>query len=287
MSSWKNEVIRSGAQTCYWLNYRFADGVKLTALDYVNDVMAADELPDSPFDAEQVETPVWHERWYSGHHEKSTGRYVSTTPRPERLSAATTFIAQSEVLTPVALIDHLGSVDHAERFALYNGLDMYADQSYFAGRLRGVFIASKRNQRTAYHTVLMFHRLQTEEYFRVRDVSVAYKRRENESDEQYSCRFQSGAWDRYNVNDGWAATGTEHGSVFFLGGEGLRSRSFSIDQYKWDKKSNRILHLNANGYTGSQSVSRFQLCQKPEQILLSLDVLRSVSESMGLAHAAQ
>lgn len=287
MSNWKYEVIRSAAQSCYWLNYRYAEDMKLTALDYVNDVMASDEVAGSPFDADVVETPIWHERWYSGHHEKPTGRYVYTTPRPERLDAALEFVAKSGLALPVALADHAGVPEQAEVYARAQGFDCYADQVYFAGRFRGNFITSGVEDRAAFHSVLMVHRVQGEEYFRVREVNVFYERDEEESDADFAARFESMVWDCYTVFDGWAATGTDFGSIFVLNRDGTMKPEFFIDNYRWDTKNNRILGFNASVDGSANAVVRFQLCQNPKQINLSIEVMRSVSEIMRLSHAAQ
>ncbi len=105
--TWGAEAIRSAAQHYYWRAYRYSGRPGHTALTFAYDVMDQAGEPDS------YDGCTWLERWYSGYHEKSSGRYVSTQPKPKRYAAAVKCLAKANFLPAIALAPHRGKIEEA------------------------------------------------------------------------------------------------------------------------------------------------------------------------------
>lgn len=118
--------------------------------------------------------------------------------------------------------------------------------------------------------MLLVHLLRDETLFRVRDVRVKYARDAEESLEEFHARGRTMIFDAYEIEDAFAATGTEYGSLFLRNGPDLH-----IGEYEWDKKHNRILALTLDA--GGESELRYVLCQKTQDINFSMEILKSVS----------
>lgn len=269
MSSWNFEVLRSLAQLCYWLFYRYCNPRGGTALTYVNDVLAHGPPYESQSDGEGYEGPTWHERFYSGLHNR-LGQYVFTVPGAERLAAIIAYLEETGLISQAAFHEHSGDLESAVRYAAAKAYDRYADASYFAGRFRGQFMGSLFSEHEIIHSVLLVHLLRDETLFRVRDVRVKYARDAEESLEEFHARGRTMIFDAYEIEDAFAATGTEYGSLFLRNGPDLH-----IGEYEWDKKHNRILALTLDA--GGESELRYVLCQKTQDINFSMEILKSVS----------
>lgn len=279
MSSWNFEILRSLAQLCYWLFYRYCVPRGGTALTYVNDVLAHGPAYESQSDGECYEGPTWHERFYSGFH-NALGLYVFTVPGAERLAAIMAYLEETGLICLAAFHEHSGDIRKAIRYAASMAYNRYADANFFAGRFRGQFLGSLFSDREIVHSVLLVHLLRDETIFRVRDVRVKYTRDTDESLEEFQARSRTMTFDAYEVEDFFAATGTEYGSMFLRGGPDLH-----IGNYEWDKKQNRILALTAD--QGGENEVRYVLCRKTEDINFSMDILQSVSNFLRKPVAAE
>ncbi len=274
--TYKIEILRSAAEACYWRDYRYDENHKDTMLDFLCDVEADDEIHDGPFADDEDPKPEWLRRFAIGYWQKKSGRYVYTIPKSDRLNKITVFVDQVGMLTPIALVDHRGDAQAGKKYALERGFDRFADQSLLAGALRGTFLAKTDQDNFIEYILWMIHMVRGEIYFRVRTIVVRFVRRENEDSLALRLRARKMRWDSYCVHDGFAATGTDFGAVFLLGNSQLE---YSIDGYDFDNKGRRILGFHAHALNSPHEETAFYLCRHPDNINLSLEILRSVSSA--------
>ena len=272
--TYKLEMLRSTTQSLYWLNYRYSEDMKRDLLAFLYDVEANDSIADGPFDQESYSSGEWLRRFMEGYREKKTGRYIHTIPRRTRLNTVVDFVRSAGMITPVAFHDHSSCVKMGQAYSNLCGYDKFADQSLLCGALRGCFVATDQDDDSAQQLVLMIHLVGGEELFRVRQVSLKYKRRDDEADDKFRQRIQALDFDFYTVCDGFAATGTKYGAIFLLDG---MAKDYSIDNYKWNNKKLRILSFEATPCPDNTKSLTFTLCKKPRDIKLSLAILRLVS----------
>ena len=295
--NWDDEIRRALTEAAYHIFYRYRNDVRGTWLEFFNDLQPVDPwIEDSPesetieeeeSNEEDEEPPIEDDeklrRYGVGYWEKSSGRYIYTTPQSPLFDAILDFLEDKKFLTTIATTDHVQSAYIASVVATANGYDRYADQRLLAGTFRGTFFGTTLKASGLTQIVLMIHFIPGEEYFRVREIQVFYDRENDEDKLALVARAENLAWNSWRVRDGFAAFNTESGTLFLLRGDDAQLGSYNVSDFTFNKKGRRVLAFTATPTSNANDTVRFRFCEKPDEINRALSLLRRLSEEKGPA----
>lgn len=305
MTGWSDEVLRAAVETHYWRNYRHRGRPRGTILEFQADLIPEEELLEKPRkspddnrgtvnDASEEDKDRndglgsdWLRRFFGGHHERATGRYVFTTPKSKRLAQLRALVNEKRLLTPVALVDHTEPHAMAEAMAAAMGFDRFADQILLRGTFRGMLTATALTPTLISEAVLLTHFLKDESYFRVREIQVHYDRRQGEELSAAVQRAGNLDFDRWRVRDGFASFGTNYGEIFLLRAHDGGFGGYAISNLEFIDRGRRVAAFAAKSGDDPDTVHQFRLCCRPSLIDRAVQLLWRVSNKMAPANAAE
>lgn len=272
--TWNIETLRTACDKIYCRDYRYNDGARSTLLDFVCDIEADDTIADTPFDDDSLIQPEYLRRFIRGARNKQTGEWIFTVPRPDRLDRIVSFVREKNLLTEVALRPH--EAPRSSLSSTRNALSGFANQSLLSGSFRGEYFGATYFDHKIINTVLICNFIAEECAFRIREISVEYRRRRGETDLFLADRSNTADWDHCAIRDGFAALGAARGVIAIpTHGNGKADRLL-IGKYDWDRKNHRLTGFQMKPANIKSVGIDFKRCDQPQEINLSLQILQNL-----------